>query len=90
MSAGRDGRRANPAFANGPVQGRLADAQEPSRLARADKAQAFWTRPGLAADRLDFLNQEPAVPTGGDDRGLEQTAPNRAKNRRPADAKASC
>ena len=90
MSARRDGRRANPAFANGPVQCRLADAQEPSRLARADKLQAVKTGPGLAAERLDFLDQEPAVPTGSDDRGLEQTAPDRAKNRRPADAKASC
>jgi len=87
MAAGRHRRRANPAFANGPVQRRLADPKEAGRLARADKAHACRTRSGLAGEVLD---QEPAVPTRSYDGGLEQTPRDRAENRRPAHAKASC
>jgi hypothetical protein len=90
MAAGRHRRCANPAFANGPVQGRLADAQEPSRLTRADKAHAGRTGSGPAGEVLDVVDQEPAVPTGSDDRRLEQTPCDGAQNCRAADAEASC
>ena len=82
MATRRHCSRTNFAFADGSIQGRLADAHELGRRLRADEPRA--------GDPFGLLVQKPAVPTWGDDCRLEQSSRHGAKNRRSADAEAGC
>ena len=82
MAAGRNRRRAYTAFANGSVQGRLADPQDSGGRARGNKPRA--------RERFRVIQSKPAVPAWSDDRRFEQSPRDGAKNCRSADAEALC
>jgi hypothetical protein len=82
--------RAQPPFADGPVQRLLADAQELRRLAGTDELGASgpaFMQPGQS---IDVLGVKAAMASGCDYGRPEQASRDSAKNRRSAHAKAGC
>ena len=80
--AARGGRgRLQTTFAHGTVQSRLADAQEPGRLAGADEA-----RPPAGQLAGILSNEKAAMAAGSHHRRLQQAPRDSAQDRRAADA----
>jgi hypothetical protein len=90
VAARRHHRRAQPALADSPVQGLLADAQESRRRARADELVISIAYGHAPAQPLSVLGEEAAMASRGDKRGPKLPPRDGAKNTRPADAESIC
>jgi hypothetical protein len=87
-----DRRRADPAFADGSVQSRLAYTQQPGRLPGADELSSR-TRActGALLRVLSYVvGKKPPVAAWGHHGRMQQTSRHGTQNRRPAHAKTVC
>jgi hypothetical protein len=82
VTSRRDRRRPEPAFADGSVQGLLAEAQQKRRFSGAD--EGITLEPACQA--FGVLMEEAAMATRSHDRWPEQSPRHGTKNRRSADA----
>jgi hypothetical protein len=85
-----DGGSPYPPLADRAVQRLLADAKETGCLAGADQIGAKAVTSETSPKLLDVLGMEAAMASRSDKRRLEPALCDRAKNSRPADAKAVC
>src|ERR1700757_1728759 len=90
MAARGDQGRAKTAAPDRPVQGRLADSEEPRRLAGGDQSGAVRLVLEALGESLDVALAEAPVSARRDERRMEQTAGHGSRNRRLADAEAGC
>src|SRR5690349_12400942 len=76
--------------ADGPVEGRLADAEQASGFPGAHEAGAVGLVLKAVGERVDLSGVEPPVPARRDQGRPEQAARDSTQNRRLADAEAEC
>jgi len=96
MPSRGDRRRADTAFADGPVQSRLAYTQQAGRLPGADEL-SHRTRAStgellrvLSTILGKIIQTKPPVAAWGHHGGMQQTSRHGTQNRRPAHAKTVC
>lgn len=90
MAPGRDDRRTQPALADGPVQGLLADPQQARGFARAEEMLISIASREAAVRPLGALGEEASMASRRDERRPELSPRDGSKNTRPADAKTVC
>jgi hypothetical protein len=90
VTARSDDRRTEPALADGPVKGLLADTEQERRCARAYELVISAVLGPTAVEPLGVLREEAPMAAGSDERGAELSPRDGAQNARPADAKTVC
>src|SRR5919109_2648524 len=90
MAARGDEGGVQPAAAHGAIEGRLADAEEPRRLAGRDQPSAFRLVLQLLRERLDISLAEAPVAARSDESRPEKTPGHGPGDCRLADAQAGC
>jgi hypothetical protein len=84
-----DDRRTEPALADGPVKGLLADTEQERRRARAYELVISVVGPA-AAEPLGVLREEAPMAAWSDQSRAELSPRDGAQNARSADAKTVC
>ena len=90
MAPGRDDRRTQPALADGPVQGLLADPEQAGGRAGADELVISVAPCEASAQTFGVLGEKAAMAPRGDQDRPELSPRDGSKNTRPADAKTVC
>jgi hypothetical protein len=85
-----DHRRTEPALADGPVEGLLADTEQERRRARAYELVNSVVFGPAAAEPLGVVREEAPMAAWSDQRRSELSPRDGAQNARPADAKTVC
>jgi hypothetical protein len=90
VAAWSDDRRAEPALADGPVKGLLADTEQERRCARAYELVVSAVFGPAAAEPVGVLREEAPMAAWSDQGRAELSPRHGAQNARPADAKTVC
>jgi hypothetical protein len=85
-----DDSRTEPALADGPVEGLLADTEQERRRARAYELVISVVFGQAAAEPIGVPREEPPVASWSDQSRVELSPRDGAQNARPADAKTVC